>query len=50
MDLSKWIGNDSKIKSVYPSDTDINCALEKCLLKVNFRQKNTAVFYEIGIK
>lgn len=47
--LRKWIGNDSKVKSVYPADTDIEGTLEKGLLKVNFQHKNTAVFYEISV-
>ena len=49
VDLRKWIGNNSKVKSVYPADTDIEGTLEKGLLKVNFQHKNTAVFYEISV-
>lgn len=50
VDLSEWVGNNSKIKAIYPADTDVKCVLEKCLLKVDFKQKNTAALYEIGFE
>ena len=50
IDLSKWIGNNSKIKTVYPNDTRIKCVLEDCCLKVKFPQKNMACLYEFNIE
>lgn len=46
VDLSKWIGNSSKFKIIYPTDTKIECSVENCCLKVKFPQKNMACLCE----